>query len=554
VFNARSSVVLVSLREELTGQVQTALVVLYAAVAVLLSIACFNVANLLLARGTARGREIAIRTSLGATRLTIVRGLVVESLLLAVAGGGLGILFARWSLDALVAVAPADLLPVPELVVDRRVSMYAVALSLATGVVVGLVPAVLVARTSLVTWIRSSGSTVTPSPRVRQVLVVSQVALTVILLCGAGLLTQTVFALNRTDTGLDRRNVLTMEVQLPGARYDADRRSAFFRDAVASLRGLAGVESAAAANSLAVIGELRGGTWVHRFGTPEVPQPQRPFAAVRVVTPGYFRTLGIPVRRGREFTDADDASTTAGFVVNETFARMYLSDIDPLAASMTVWMQADNPYLPIIGVVGDVSEGSVRDAAQPTVFYSHRRMPESLMTFFMRASQPTALAPAAVAAIHRLDPNLAVTRVQTHEGAIAESLARERLTALVSAAFALSGLLLASLGVYGLLAFVVEQGTKEIGIRIALGAQLARLQRSVVGRGMHLVAIGAAIGLAGALILMRAVASLLFGVTPYDVSTYLAVIALLGLVAVVAAYVPARRASRVEPLVALRQD
>ena len=554
VFNARNGVVLVSLREELTGQVQSALVVLYVAVAVLLSIACFNVANLLLARGAARGREIAIRTSLGAGRLAVVRQLVVESLLLAIAGGALGILLARWSLDALVAVAPADLLRVPELVVDRRVLAYAVGLSLATGVLVGLVPAVLVARNSLVSWIRSSGSTVTQAPRVRQILVVSQVALTVILLCGAGLLVQTVIALNGTGNGLDKRDVLTMEVQLPGVRYDADRRNAFFRDAVAALRGLPGVEAAAAGNSLAVIGELRGGSWFHRFGTPEVPQPERPFAAVRVVTPGYFRTLGIPIRRGREFTDADDASATAGFVVNEAFAKTYLADIDPLSASITVWMQPDNPYLPIIGVVGDVSEGSVREPAQPTVFYSHRRMSESRMTFFVRASQPTALASAAVGAIHRLDPNLAVTRVQTYDGAIAESLARERLSALVSAAFALSGLLLASLGVYGLLAFVVEQGTKEIGIRIALGAQLARLRRSVVGRGLRLVAIGVTIGMAGALVLLRSVGTLLFGVTPYDWSTYIAVAVLLGVVAVIAAYVPARRASRVEPLVALRQE
>jgi putative ABC transport system permease protein len=554
VFNTRSSVVLVPLREELTGRVEKALLVLYVAVGVLLSIACFNVANLLLARAASRGREIAIRTSLGAGRMAIVRQLVIESVLLAIVGGALGIVLARWSLDALLAFAPADLLRVPDLAVDRRVLLYALGLSMATGVVVGLIPAMLVARRSILTWIRSSGSSVTPAPRVRQILVVTQVALTVVLLCGAGLLLRTMMALDRTSGGVATGNVLTMEVQLPGTRYDVERRRGFFREAVAALRALPGVGGAAASNSLAVIGELRGGSWFHRFGTPEVPVPERPFAAVRVVTPGYFRTLGIPVVRGREFSDGDDANPRGGFVVNEAFVKTYLEGVDPLAASLTVWMQQENPYLPIVGVVGDVSEGSVRDQAQPTVFYSHRQMPEARMTLFVRASQPTALANPAIAAIRRLDSNLAVSNVRTYEGAIAESLARERLSALVSGAFAVSGLLLASLGLYALLAYVVTERTKEIGIRIALGAQLGRVARSVVGGGLRLVAIGAAIGVAAALVLLRPVGTLLFGVTPHDAWTYIVVLTLFALVAMLASYVPARRASRVQPLIALRQE
>jgi putative ABC transport system permease protein len=553
-FNKDTGVTLVPLREEMTGQVHNAVLVLYAAVGLLLSIACFNVANLLLARAASRRREMAIRTSLGAGRLAIVRQLIVESLLLAVAGGALGIALARWSLYALVAFAPADLLRVSELAVDRRVLLYAIGLSLLTGLVVGLVPSVLVARRSMNAWMRTSGSTLTQSPRVRQALVVCQVAMTVVLLCGAGLLVQTVIALNRVDNGFDQHDLLTMEIRLSAVRYPPERALRFYRDVVAALGSLPGVESAAAGSSLPVICGPRGGTGIHILGTPEVSMNDRPNVVVRVVTPGYFRTLRIPVLRGREFADADASNPTPGFVVNDAFAKANLAGRDPLHTSISVWMQDDNPHLPIIGVVGDVSEGSLRDGAKPTVFYSHRQMPETGMTLFARAKQPTALAGSAVHAIHALDPNLAIDRVRTVQGAFGASLARERLSALVSGAFAISGLLLASLGLYGLLAFVVSERTKEIGVRIALGAPLGHVRRSVVGGGLRLVAIGATIGVGGSLLLFQLFGTLLFEVTPYDLSTYAAVVALLGAVAALASYVPARRAARIEPLVALRQD
>ena len=553
-FNKNTSVVVIPLREELTGQVHTSVLLLYGAVGVLLSIACFNVANLLLARVASRRREIAIRTSLGAGRVAIVRQLLVESLLLAVAGGALGIALARWSLDLLVAFAPADLLRVSELSVDRRVLLYALGLSVLTGLLVGLVPAVLVARRSLTASMRVASTTVTQSPRVRQMLVICQVAMTVVLLCGAGLLVRTIVALNGANSGLEKHDVLTMEIRLPPVRYTPERARAFYRDAVTALRALPGVDSAAAADSLAVIGSPRGGTGVHRLGTPEVPMNERPYAVIRVVTPGYFRTLRIPVLAGREFTEADDASPTPGFVVNEAFAKAHLSDIDPLRARLSVWMEEKNPHLPVLGVVGNVNEGSVRDKAQPTVFYSHRQMAETGMTFFVRTSQPEALTKPAVAALRGLDPNLAVSKVQTFEGAIAESLARERLSALVSAGFGLSGLLLAALGLYGLLAFVVAERTKEIGIRIALGARSGQLRRSVVAGGLGLVAIGGALGVGCSLAALRLVGTQLFGVTSYDVSIYATALTVLFAVAVVASYVPARRAARVEPFVALRQE
>jgi putative ABC transport system permease protein len=554
-FNKNTSVALVPLREELTGQVRSSLIVLYLAVGVLLSIACFNVANLLLARAASRRHEIAIRMSLGAGRVPIIRQLLVESVLLAVSGGLVGLLLARWSLDALLALAPASLLRVPELYVDQRVLLYALGVSVLTGGIVGLVPAVSVARRSLVARIHESGHRVSHSPWLRQSLVVAQVAMTVVLLSAAGLLVRTVIALNGTNNGLDKTNVLTMAVSLPNSRYADQRATQFINRAVESLRSLPGVESAGAANSPPVVGSVRGGTGFHRLGTPLPPPQEMPSTLVRVVAPGYFRTLRIPVVRGREFDDSDQAAGSApGFIVNEAFAREYLSGLDPLTVSMSVRMQRDNPYRPIVGVVGDVSEGSIRGDARPTVFYSHRQMPEQTMSLFARTSQPGALSGRAVEAIHELDPNLAVTGVRTMEDAFGESIARERLNAMVSATFALSGLLLASLGLYGLLAYLVTERTKEIGIRISLGAPLGRVMRSVIAGGFRLVGIGAVVGIGGVLLLGRSLESLLFGVEPYDAITSLFVLALLFVVAGWASYVPALRAAGVEPLTALRQD
>jgi predicted permease len=551
-FNQNTSVEVVSLRYELTGPVQSVLLFLYAAVGVLLAIACFNVASLLLARGAARQHDIGVRTSLGAGRFAIVRQLLVESLLLALAGCAIGMVLARWSLGALLTVAPADLLVVPDLRLDARVLAYSLALSILSGALIGVAPALAATRRSMAAVVRAA-RTRAPMARFRRVLVVCQVAMTVVLLCGAGLLLRTVLALNATDSGLNQANLLTMDLALPNARYDAERRVAFFRDAVGRLEALPGVESAAAGNSLPIVGG-RAGTAFHRLGTPEVPIFERPSATIRWVGPGYFRTLGIPVLEGREFAVADDANPTPGFVVNDAFAQLYLQDVDPLSASLTVWMQAENPYLPVIGVVGDVNEGSVREGARPTIFYSHRQMGTSAMTLLLRAPDAATLAPMAVAVIHDLDPNLAVTNIETFEDAIIDSLARERLSAMVSGSLALSGLLLAALGLYGLLAFHVTERTREIGIRMALGARVASVAQDIVGGGLRLVALGIAAGIAGALLMSRMLASLLFGVTAYDVTTYVVVIVLLVAVAAVASLLPALRAARGEPLVALRQE
>ena len=552
-FNKNSTARLVPLREELTGQVEASLIVLYIAVGVLLAIACFNIANLLIARAASRRQEIAIRTSLGAERHSIVRQLLLESMLLALAGGALGIVLARSSLDALVAFAPPALLRGQELTIDARVLLYVAGLSVLTGLVAGLAPSVIVARRSIVESLRASNSRVTHSPRIRQSLVVGQVAMTVVLLCGAALLVRTVVALTSVNHGFQQQGLLTMQISLPGTRYPIERQVAFQEELLTTISALPGVDSAGAASGLPVIGAPRAGTRFHRLSTPIVPPAQMSSATIRVVAPGYFRTLRIPVLRGREFTYADDANPTPGFIVNQEFVDRYLPNEDPLRESLMVRMQDENPYAPIIGVVGNVGEGSMRSAPRPTIFYSHSQLPLG-PTLFVRTDRPLATAEAVTSVIRRMDPNLVIRNVRTFEEAVSESLAQERLTALVSGAFAVSGLLLASLGLYALLAFTVSERTREIGLRIALGAQGAELTWSVVRDGLRLVAIGAAAGVALSLAVLPSFGTLLFGVTPNDAMTYAVVLVLLATVAGVASYVPARRAARVEPLTALRQE
>ena len=552
-YNKNSTARLVPLREELTGQVEDSLVVLYIAVGVLLAIACFNIANLLIARAASRRQEIAIRTSLGAARGAIVRQLLVESMLLAIIGGTLGIVLARSSLDALVTFAPPRLLGVSEVTIDGRVLLYVAALSMLTGLVAGLAPSVIVARRSIVESLHAGTSRVTHAPRIRQALVVGQVAMTVVLLCGAALLVRTVIALTSVNHGFQQQGLLTMIVQLPGTRYPIERQVAFQQEILTTIRALPGVDSAGGASGLPVIGPPRAGTSFHRLSTPVVSSSQRPSATIRVVTPGYFQTLRIPVLRGREFTHADDANPAPGFVVNQAFVDRYLPNVDPLRESLSVNMRDENPYAPIIGVVGNVGEGSMRAAPRPTIFYNHSQLPLGAV-LFARTDRPVATAEAVTSAIRRMDPNVVVRNVRMFEEAVAESLAQERLTALVSAAFAVSALLLASLGVYALLAFTVSERTREIGLRIALGAHRGELMWAVVKGGLRLVAIGAIAGVGISLVVLPLFGTLLFGVEARDTATYVVVLTLMAAIAGLASYVPARRAARVEPLTALRQE
>src|SRR5262245_330836 len=554
IFNKKTSVNIVPLREVLTGEVRTSLLVLLAAVSVLLLVACFNVASMMLARSSSRRREIAVRTSLGAGRGAIVRQLLMESLLLAAGGGAIGFLVALWGVSTLIDLTPRNLIRVIEVPLDRWVLMYTFGISLLTGMAFGLTPAITSTRGSLAGYLHGVGRSITHSARIRQGLVVAQVMMTVILLCGAGLLVRSFAALNSFSTGADANQVLTMQITMPAPRYDRNQQVELVTRIIERLERLPGVDSVGATRSLPVIGPTAG-TGVHFRGTPDVPMNDRPMARIRMATPGYFKTVGTTIVHGREFIwDDQRPNAELVFVVNEAFVKAYLPDKDPLATSMRVWMGTESPFGRIVGVTADVREGSLRGRVEPTVFYNQRQLSYSGMTLFLRTNRPSTIARDAVQAIHDIDRNVPVTQVQTLRDAFGQSISRDRLNAFVSGAFGVTALLLASFGLYGLLAFLVAERTREIGIRMALGAEAATLVQMVMNHGLSLVAAGGALGLIGAFVISRFIKTLLFEVTSYDPTTFIAVGLLLTLVGALAAFLPAYRAATVNPIVALRQE
>jgi len=555
VFNKKTSVNIVPLREVLTGEVRTSLLVLLGAVSVLLLVACFNVASMMLARSSSRRREIAVRTSLGAGRGAIVRQLLVESLLLAGAGGAVGFLVALWGVNAMVELTPRNLIRVVEVPLDRWVLMYTFGISLLTGLAFGLAPAITATRGTLAGYLHGVGRSITQSARIRQGLVVAQVMMTVILLCGAGLLVRSFAALNAFSTGTDANQVLTMQITMPAARYDSNQQVELVTRIIERLEKLPGVQSAGATRSLPVIGPTAG-TGVHFKGTPDVPMNDRPMARIRMATPGYFKTVGTTIVRGREFIwDDQRPNAELAFVVNEAFVKAHLPGKDALATSMSVvWMNLENQFGRIVGVAADVREGSLRGDVEPTVFYNQRQLTYSGMTLFVRTNRPSSIAREAVQLIHDIDRNVPVTQIRTLRDAFGQSIARDRLNAVVSGSFAVTALLLASFGLYGLLAFLVAERTREIGIRMALGAKAATLVQMVMNHGLSLIAVGGVLGLIGAFVVSRFIKTLLFEVSSYDPTTFIAVGLLLTLVGALAAFLPAYRAATVNPIVALRQE
>jgi predicted permease len=565
--NKDVSVRLVPLREVIGGDVRAPLYVLIAVVGVFLLIACFNIASMLLARSAARTREMAIRASLGAGRGAVVRQLLVESLLLAVIGGLGGILIAHVAMSSAMR---SDMAQVADVSVDFRVLLYALGLSIVTGLAFGITPSLTITRGSAYDYLR--GRAMPHGGRSRQVLVMTQIAITVVLLCGGGLLARSLNALVGTKIGMDVEHVLTMYVGLPEKRYSEAQRVEFFRQALQRVQSLPGVESVAAGGSLPVVGApLQDGVF-HVRGTPlrfPSQDPVKglrnsdvtsgsltgPFAKIRVATPGYFKTLGIPLVAGRDFTEEDQHQRAEPvFIVNEAFARKYLPADDPLSPRLSVLGRPENPYGRVVGVAGDVYEQSPRLGAAPTIFYAHAHQPVSGMVLFVRANASAGLRQAVVQTVRDLDRNQAISDVQMLKDALNTSLRFERLAAITSSTVALTALLLASLGVYGLLAYLVAERAKEIGIRMALGAQASTVVRMVMARGLRLITYGGVLGLAGGLAVSRLIRDLLYGVTATDPMTFAGVIVLVGTVGTLAAFVPAIRAARVDPLIALRQE
>ncbi|HEX8073333.1 MAG TPA: ABC transporter permease [Pyrinomonadaceae bacterium] len=557
-FNTGWEVKLVPVREQLAGEIKPALLILLGAVAFVLLIACANVANLMLARAASRSKEIAIRTALGAGRWRVMRQLLTESLLLAFAGGACGLLLALWGVDALVALSPQNLISGDEVGLSLPVLGFTFGVSVLTGVVFGLWPAFEAARSDPNEALKEAGRSNTSGPRSRRArgaFVVAEVALALVLLVGAGLLLKSFLRLQAINPGFAPQNVLTMRVLLPRAKYPDDaKKVAFFRQAVERMQRLPGVTSAAAADTVPFAG-LGSATGFTIEGQPAPAAGDVPVTDVRVVDEHYFATMNIPVVRGRAFTPEEANENRKTVIVNEALARRYFPGQDPIGQRITVDMKEVNEPNEIVGVVGDARYSKLETEPRAMVYWTHPQLANSAMTLVLRtAGDPLSVAGLAQREIQALDKDQPVADVRTMESWIGESIARARFGALLLNLFAAVALLLAAVGLYGVMAYSVTQRTHEIGIRMALGAQPRDILRMVVGQGLLLTLIGVGLGLGAAFALTRLLASLLYGVSTTDPFVFAGLAALLALVACAASYLPARRATKVDPMVALRYE
>ncbi len=548
-------VLVTRLADEVTGAVRPALVLLLAAVGMLLLIGCANLATLSLARASARARDLAVQAALGATRARIARGLLVESVLVALAGGALGTAAAAAGLDALVSWVPASVPRLDAVAVNGPVLAFAVGVSALTALVFGTLPALGASRLDMQEALRQEGRSGTASRgrgRARRVLVAVEIALACVLVVGAGLLGRSFARLAAVDGGFDPEGVLVAELSLP---RDASRevQATTQRALLDRLRALPGVESAALAYD-----DPLSATWSDAFAIPGRDLKDEGGAWQRIVSAGYLRTVRVPIRRGRGFTAADDEAHPRVVLVNEAFARRYFPDADPVGRRMIVPAPTrPGPPEPheIVGVVGDVRFLGPAVAAEPAFYLPIAQFPQADLKVLVRASgDPLGLVPAVRAAVHAVDPALPLGRVTTLAALAAGSVAQPRFTAVLVGVFGAMAFLLAALGIYGLLAYTVSQRRREIGLRLALGAQPRDVTRLVVGDGLAVTLAGVAAGLAAAAVLTRFVRSLLFQVSPIDPVAFLGAAAALAAVALVASWAPLRRAGRIDPIRVLRQE
>ncbi|HEX5706696.1 MAG TPA: ABC transporter permease [Pyrinomonadaceae bacterium] len=557
-FNKGWGVELVPLREQFTGEIGRALWVLLGAVGFLLLIACANVANLLLARAASRRREIAIRTAVGASRWRIVRQLLTESVLLAVVGGGLGLLLAWWGVEVLVALSPRNLADFKDVSLNLPVLLFTFGVSILTGIIFGLAPAFESTRLNTNEALKEGGKGMTGgrgSRRLRGAFVVAEVALALMLLVGAGLMARSFMRLQSVDPGFRAENVLTMRLTLPASKYrEEPKRTAFYKEAVARIGALPGVESAGAVTYLPFSGP-GSATRFTVVDRPPPPPEQSMTTDVRLSDANYFRTMGIPLLRGRNFNESEQTEARRVVLISESLARKYFPGEDPLGKSLVINMRATPTPTEIIGIVGDVRHTSLDAEVRPTVYWPHPELPLTVMTVVARTKgDPLALASAAQREVQAIDPQQPVADVRTMEQWLAQSTERARFSALLLVVFSCIALMLAAVGTYGVMNYSVTQRTHEIGVRMALGARGRDVLRMVVGGGMLLTLIGVVLGLGAAFALTRVLESLLYGVTATDPATFGAVAALLLVIGFLACYVPARRAARVDPMVALRYE
>jgi predicted permease len=532
--------------------------ILLGAVAVVLLIACVNVANLLLARGAARQRELAIRTALGAGWQRLTTQFLVESSVLAFAGGVLGIGLGYAGALALVRYAPEGVPRLEFVSVDMTVLAFTVALCFMTAILFGLAPVLQATRTAPADTIREggrSGSDGVKSARIRSVLVVSELALAVILLAGAGLLVRSFMSLQRVDPGFSTKNVLTMQVGLPRSRYARPVVAQTFEQISAAIRSIPGVSSVATTSSLPVGG---GGFYLGRVflksGQPEPPATNDTPALWSVMQPGYLDTLGIRVVSGRGFNSSDTPDSNPVILISRSMAKQMFGSESPLGRRIRSWRD-ENKYREIVGVVQDVRYSGLGEEVPNNVYVPHTQDSWSSQVIVIRTNrEPRSVLRAVQGAIWSQDNKLAISEVKTMDEIVATELARPRFAMFLLMVFAVTALMMAAIGIYGLMSYTVAQQTREIGIRMALGALHGDILKRVAGRALILAVIGVGLGVAGALAVTRLMTAILFGVSPTDAGAFGASAAILILVAVIASYVPARRASRVDPLVALRYE
>jgi len=546
------------LRESLVGSVQGALLLLLGAVGLVLLIACANVANLLLARATGRRKEIAVRTALGASTSRVVRQLLTESLALSAAGGLLGIAVAVLAMEPLRGFIPGNLPRAAEIAVDVNVLGFTLVVSILTGLLFGAAPALQSAATDVQSVIRSGARGASGGrsrARLRDSLVVVEIAIALVLLIGAGMTLRSLMELQSQELGFEPNRVLTMRFSLPQAKYDSDAKiTAFYWRLFDEIGALPGVESTATVLGLPFSGTRANFNYAI-YGEDALPPGREHAANFQAVSPGYFDTLGIPLLAGRDFTRADSTDAPVVAIVNEALVRRHFPDGDPTTKALQLDAGPDAAPVPIVGVVGDTRHFGYDREAGPHVYLSFEQMTFSFTSLVIRTGgDPQELVASVRSKIFEIDPDQPVYRVQTLSGLMADSVAQPRFNSGLLGAFAAVAVLLAAVGVFGVISYSVTQRTRELGIRMALGADAGNVMSMVLGHGALLVALGVASGLAVAVAVSRAAGSLWYGVSATDPLVFFVVPTILTAVALLATYVPARRATHVDPVIALRSD
>jgi len=555
-----------TLQEQSAGPLRPALVVLLAAVGFVLLIACANVANLLLARATDRARELSIRAALGAGRLRLFRQMLTESVMLSLMGGALGVLLGFWGLSILPRLAPGNLPRLAAVHVDQRVFWFSLFLSLVSGLLFGSVPALRVLHGSMMQSLKEGGQRAAAGLRLfrhswmRSLLAIAEFALAFMLLIGAGLLANSFLRLASQKPGYDPKGVLMMQVSLPRARYpQAELRSTFYDQSLEQLRSLPGVQAAGLSNLMPMTPAMIRMSF-DIPGRPPADNPSAvPIAGVRMISAGFFGALATPIIDGRDFSPSDRESAEPVVVINQNLARRYFPGEAAVGRQIGI---AGTPRR-IVGIAGDIKPQGLDSEPQPEIYIPYSQFPRMLMmegplasmNLIVRASgDPLALVPAVRARMKTLDAQLPVYNVSTMERRISDSVAQPRFYAALLSIFAALALVLAAVGIYGVLSYHVAQCTREIGLRIALGARHANVLGLVLLQGLTLAAIGMALGVAGAWGASRFLSSLLFGITPTDATTYAVTAAFMALIGLLGAYIPARRATSVDPIIALRYE